>query len=420
MDQKSFIAAITASIILVLLLAGMHAVGVARSNPVPYPRRFPLNIYFVSPQGGTYNTSQIVLSVQLEEISDCNNTIREAWYSLDGQPNLPLSLTFVGMSSHDGNALLHSETLGVATLPPLSDGTHVIWAFGKYSYLDTILQSNVSVTFVINTTAKTASPSPVTSSAPKLSAIVFTYGDASVYGIDGYAPNLAISVDLPVITANSTIVSFTLKILEPFPARGTIVNQSSYYVYRKSLDFYLVSGVLLGYDRTKIIDTLWLNWGDSLNETQIEEERAIYSQTYWVNFTKSDNKYFGTATLPKLSGEEYNATIWVRAEQDQVTTYIPFWLAVYKTVPLAPTPKLSSEPVPFTPNSTAIPTFAPSDSPTMQSKLEPTTTVSTPIADSAVWLTPLNFLMMLAALGAIAVALSLFLYLKAKIKQKRG
>ena len=68
---------------------------------------------------------------------------------------------------------------------------------------------------------------------------------------------------------------------------------------------------------------------------------------YWVNFTKSGNSYFGTATLPKLTEGSHNATILVRAEQDQVTTYIPFWSAFSKTITL--TNQVSTPPTPTVP-----------------------------------------------------------------------
>jgi len=172
----------------------------------------------------------------------------------------------------------------------------------------------------------------IPSLAEALNSKEFTHGDTSVYGIDGYGVNLTLTVDQSIVTANSTTIFFTLNILEPFSARGTIVNQSDYFVNRKTLDFYLLSGVILDYDRGTIIDTLWVNWGNSLNATHVQEEKTLYSGMHWVNFTKSGNSYFGAAALPQLSEGLHNATIWVRAQQDQVTTYIPFWAAFSKTV----------------------------------------------------------------------------------------
>jgi hypothetical protein len=154
----------------------------------------------------------------------------------------------------------------------------------------------------------------------------------SVYGIDGYGVNVSLIIEQPIFTANSTVVSYSLKILEPFSARGIIVNESDYFVTRKTLDFYFTSGIVVDYDRSRLIDTLWLNWGDSSNSTHVNEETSLYKQIYWVNLSKSDDVYFGSVTLPNMSEGIHNGTIWVRAEQDQVTTYIPFWIAFSKII----------------------------------------------------------------------------------------
>ncbi len=260
-----------------------------------------------------------------------------------------------------------------------------------------------------------------TSLAHSLDPTEFTHGDTAVYGIDGYAPNLTISLDQPIFTANSTIISFTIEILEPFSARGTVVNQSDYYVYRKSLDFYLTSGIVTDYDRTRLIDTLWLNWGNSLNETHVQEEKTLYSQIYWVNLTKSDNRYFGTAILPKLSAN-VNATIWVRAEQDQVTTYIPFWLAVGKTTLLSSTP-LTPTPL-TTPTSTLSPTPSPSptQTPTLDPTLSPTqnATVSPIVEPNSIWMAyQLEAAAIIIIIAVATVAISALAYRKIK-KQKQN
>ena len=166
-------------------------------------------------------------------------------------------------------------------------------------------------------------------------------GNVSVYGIDGYGVNVSLTIEQPIFTANSTTIAYSLKIYEPFSARDNIVKGSDYSVTRKTLSFYLTSGVAVDYDRSRVIDILWLNWGDSSNNTYAKEENSLYKQIYWVNISRSDETYFGSVTLPNLSEGNHNATIWVRAEQDQVTTFIPFWIAVSQTIELnnpAPTP----------------------------------------------------------------------------------
>ncbi len=187
--------------------------------------------------------------------------------------------------------------------------------------------------------------SPVTSLNNK----EYICGTTSVYGIDGYALNLSLSVKQSVFTANSTIIYVTLQVFEPFSARGNIVNEDDYSISRNTLGYYLVSGVVVDYDRVELIDTLWLNWGDSENSSHIEEEKSLYSQIFWANFTKSYNVYFGTAVIPKFSDGEHNATVWVRAEQDQITTYIPFWIAFSQTIALG----MSQTPFPEPTNPTS-------------------------------------------------------------------
>lgn len=169
--------------------------------------------------------------------------------------------------------------------------------------------------------------------AKALNSTPFVFDSTSVYGIDGYGVNLTISINEPVFQTNSTILSFRLEVLEQFSARGILVNPTDYDISSKSLNFYLKAGVLVDYDRSTLIDILWSNWADTSNATYAKEEEKLYSQNIWVNMTKLDGSYSGTAVLPKLEGN-HNATLWMRAEQDQVTTYIPFWAAFPKTITL--------------------------------------------------------------------------------------
>ncbi len=68
-----------------------------------------------------------------------------------------------------------------------------------------------------------------------------------------------------------------------------------------------------------------------------------------MGLSKSSNTYFGAVTLPKLTEGVHNATVWVRAEQDQVTTYIPFWIAFSQTIVLNnPTPSPTVPEFPLT------------------------------------------------------------------------
>ena len=184
-----------------------------------------------------------------------------------------------------------------------------------------------------------------------LNSTPFLFDSTTVYGIDGYGVNLTVTINEPVFQSNSTLLSFRLQVLEPFNARGIIVNSTDYYVSRKTLDFYFIAGVLVDYDRSSLIDTLWINWADTSNATYAKEETKLYSQNVWVNMTKLNDSYMGTAVLPKLQGT-HNATLWIRAEQDQVTTYIPFWIAFPKTIQLN---NQAVSPSPTVPESSYLP-----------------------------------------------------------------
>jgi len=110
------------------------------------------------------------------------------------------------------------------------------------------------------------------------------------------------------------------------------VNPSDYFVYLYGFELYLISDVILDYDRARAIDTLWINWGNSRNKTHVEEAKSLSLHTYDALLSKSGDTYYGNAVLPELSEGSHNLTVWVRAQQNQVTYYIPFWTAFSKTV----------------------------------------------------------------------------------------
>jgi hypothetical protein len=164
-----------------------------------------------------------------------------------------------------------------------------------------------------------------------LSPDVHVYGDTAVYDIGGRGVNVTITADKPENKAYNSTVTFTLKVLEPY-TDGNIVNPSDYFLNQKSLDFYLISGVILDYDRARAIDALWIHWGDSRNETHVKEAKSLYPHIYGGFSSKSENTYFGNAVLPELSEGSHNLTVWVEAEHDQVTTSRPLWAAFSKTI----------------------------------------------------------------------------------------
>jgi hypothetical protein len=154
--KKAILVVVIASMLLVSLVLEMQQF--VKANPEVYPKRFPLNIYFNSPLNKTYNSNLLVLNVTLEEASDCENTIRKASYSLDGAENVSLPLVFNGMSSHNGNALLHSETSGIINLPALSEGEHTITVFGEFDINNEVLKNTCTSTFNILTTPNPSVP----------------------------------------------------------------------------------------------------------------------------------------------------------------------------------------------------------------------------------------------------------------------
>ncbi len=142
--------------------------------------------------------------------------------------------------------------------------------------------------------------------------------------------NVTITVDKPENKANNSTVPFTLKVVDPFAAHGYTVNPNEYVVEDPSFpDCYLVTGVILDYDRARVIDAAWINWGTSIN---YEEEGLLFRLSHEPEYSKSEGTYYGTAILPELSEGSHNLTVWVRAQLDQVTTFIPFWAAFSKII----------------------------------------------------------------------------------------
>lgn len=157
--------------------------------------------------------------------------------------------------------------------------------------------------------------------------------DTSVYDIYGRGVNITISVGKPENKAYNSTVAFTLKILEPYTAGGYTVNPNEYVVANYSFpDGYFISGVVLDYDRARAIDALWVYWADSRNKTHVEEAKSFYSHSYGGISSKVGSTYFGDAVLPELSEGAHNITVWIRAQVNQITTYIPFWAAFSKTI----------------------------------------------------------------------------------------
>ena len=163
-----------------------------------------------------------------------------------------------------------------------------------------------------------------------LSSDLHVYDDTTVYDIGGRGVNVTLTVDKPENKAYNSTLTFTLKVLEPYTAGGYTVNPDEYVVEHPSFpDFYLVTGVILDYDRARVINASWVNWGTRIN---YGEEEVLFRRSYEAIYSKSGKTYYGSAVLPELSEGSHNLTVWVRAQLNQITTYIPCWAAFSKTV----------------------------------------------------------------------------------------
>jgi hypothetical protein len=164
-----------------------------------------------------------------------------------------------------------------------------------------------------------------------LSPDVHVYGGTAVYDIGGRGVNVTITVDKPENKAYNSTLTFTLKVLEPYTAHGYTVNPNEYVVveHTRFMDCYLVTGVILDYDRTRVINASWINWGTRIN---YGEEGSLFRCSYKAVYSKSGETYYGSTILPESSEGSHNLTVWVRAQLDQITTYIPFWAAFSKTI----------------------------------------------------------------------------------------
>jgi hypothetical protein len=164
-----------------------------------------------------------------------------------------------------------------------------------------------------------------------LSPDVYVYDDTDVYDLGGRGANVTITVDKPENKAYNSTVTFTLRVLEPYGASGYSVKPNEYVVNQNPNfpECYLVTGVILDYDRARVINASWINWGTRIN---YEEEGELFRRSYEAVYSKSGDTYYGSAILPELSEGSHNLTVWVRAQLDQITTYIPLWAAFSKTI----------------------------------------------------------------------------------------
>jgi hypothetical protein len=158
------------------------------------------------------------------------------------------------------------------------------------------------------------------------------YGNTTIYGTN---TNVTIAIDLPENKANNVTVAFTLKIFSSIEApAGNVVNSTQYLTEHSQnlFDCYLSSGFILDYDRVRIIDTLWLSWSKSGNETYEKEYNELLLHNYDAVLSQTADSYYGNTVLPELSEGAHNLTVWVRAEQNYLSWDNPIWAAFSDTL----------------------------------------------------------------------------------------
>jgi hypothetical protein len=91
------------------------------------------------------------------------HTIRKTFYSLDEQPNVPVTLVVPEPESLrvTEGPIPHTEYSGTANITQLSDGEHNIKVFAEYIFPDHTETANQSVYFYVNTTLITSPSSTV-------------------------------------------------------------------------------------------------------------------------------------------------------------------------------------------------------------------------------------------------------------------
>ena len=114
------------SAVIATLIIGSLLIGVVSANPLHTPAPPSISVWY-SPN----ELFKTTLNVDITVCYDTNNCTREAWYSIDGQSNVSIPLTFKGMIGE--SSFPASEVTGQVKTPVLS-GAHIITVYVKYDY----------------------------------------------------------------------------------------------------------------------------------------------------------------------------------------------------------------------------------------------------------------------------------------------
>jgi hypothetical protein len=111
---------VLAVIIAILLSAMLQVQPPAKANPYSGPGPPSINITY-SPD---FLTNSVMLKIDVTVWRDITDCTREAWYSLDGQKNVSIPLTFKGIINEGGYQF--SEVSGETRMPIWSQGPHTL------------------------------------------------------------------------------------------------------------------------------------------------------------------------------------------------------------------------------------------------------------------------------------------------------
>jgi hypothetical protein len=170
---------VLAVIMIVLLNAMLQLQPLTKANPYSGPGPPSINVTY-SPD---FLTNSAILKIDVTVWRDITECTREAWYSLDGQKNVSIPLTFKGIINVGGYQF--SEVTGETRMPMWSQGPHTIKVTVVYNYGNFI--SSGSKTLYIGQPEPTPPPPILTIISPQNQA---TYHNNQVPII--YALNLKV------------------------------------------------------------------------------------------------------------------------------------------------------------------------------------------------------------------------------------
>ena len=137
--------AVLVATVLISLLIGTVFVEEVKANPHIGPTDPSISI--LSPRYSQNETNSLVLHFTVEVVGDWdfNSCSRQAWYSLDGQANNSVTLTYEGQERVLGYPT--SLVSGTTDLPDLNGFWHTIQVSIKYDYGNYTLNGHESFTF---------------------------------------------------------------------------------------------------------------------------------------------------------------------------------------------------------------------------------------------------------------------------------